>query len=44
MPEDPEQRALVAAILDELLDDLAATTQNLPGRSGQRMGNEIMIN
>ena len=43
MPEDPAQRDLAAAILDELLGDIAATTENLPGRATQRMGNEIVI-
>ena len=43
MPENPAQRTSAASILDALLDGLARTTENLPGRSHQRMGNEIMI-
>ena len=43
MPEDEEQRLRAARILDELMNDLAETTQQLSGPDGQRLGNEIMI-
>ena len=43
MPEDEGQRAQAAAILDELLNDLAETMSQVSGPESQRLGNEIMI-
>lgn len=43
MPTDPAQRLRAAELLDELLNDLAETTQHLAGPDSQRLGNEIMI-
>ena len=43
MPEDEAQRLRAAEILDELMNDLAETTQHLSGPDNQRLGNEIMI-
>ena len=43
MPEDEAQRTTAAGILDDLMNDLAETTQNMQGSDSQRLGNEIMI-
>ena len=43
LPEDEAQRLRAAEILDELMNDLAETTQNMQGSDSQRLGNEIMI-
>ena len=43
MPEDEAQRTAVAGILDDLMNGLAETTQNMQGSISQRLGNEIMI-
>ena len=42
-PEDDAQRTVAAGILDDLMNDLAETTQNMQGAIVQRLGNEIMI-